>query len=202
MGNEDIQRRLAPYYKGAIDGILGKATYAAMFDAAAGRELGELSDALGRQAALSFPIVGITSPIRIAHYLAQASHETGGFRYLNEIWGPTPAQVRYEGRADLGNTQPGDGRRYCGRGIFQVTGRANYRVLGQEIGFDLEGHPERAAEPAIAVMAACRYWSRKNLNLFADVDDVTTITKKINGGENGLADRKARLAHIRGILGC
>lgn len=105
----------------------------------------------------------IVTPLQQAHSLAQIMHESGGLRYTREIWGPTPAQTRYEGRTDLGNTQPGDGRRFMGRGPIQVTGRANYRAAGQELGFPLEAQPELAERPDIGALVAARYMARRTL---------------------------------------
>jgi putative chitinase len=140
------------------------------------------------------PEYGINTALREAHFWAQAAHETAGFRYMNEVWGPTPAQQRYEGRKDLGNSKPGDGRRYAGRGIFQLTGRANYRKYGDILGLELENYPDRATEPEIALRIACEYWKARNINPCADADDIVAITKKINGGTNGIADRRTCLA--------
>jgi putative chitinase len=133
----------------------------------------------------------INTPLRVAHFWAQASHECAGFKTMHEYWGPTPAQRRYEGHRDLGNTQEGDGKRYMGRGIFQLTGRANYRTYGGKVGLNLEGEPELAADPVNALRIACLYWKSKGLNRLADENDIKAITRKINGGYNGLADRKA-----------
>lgn len=133
----------------------------------------------------------INTPLRIAHFWAQASHECAGFKTMHEYWGPTAAQKGYEGRRDLGNTQPGDGKRFMGRGIFQLTGRANYRAYGNKIGLDLEADPELAADPTNALRLACEYWKAKKLNKLADENNLKAITKKINGGYNGLADRQA-----------
>jgi putative chitinase len=99
----------------------------------------------------------------------------------------------YEGRAALGNTQPGDGPRYKGRGIIQLTGRLNYRVYGAALGLDLENNPQLAAVPENAVRIACEYWRRNNLNQLADADNLEAITRRINGGVNGLADRRIKL---------
>ena len=134
----------------------------------------------------------INTPLRKAHFWAQAAHETAGFRYTHEIWGPTKAQKRYEGRRDLGNNIPGDGFKFRGRGIFQLTGRANYRTYGQKIDVDLLNNPDAAAEPENALKIACEYWKSRNLNQYADANNIETITRRINGGQNGLADRKAR----------
>ncbi len=137
-----------------------------------------------------FPRYGITKPLRVAHFMAQAAHEADGFKTLQEY----ASGSAYEGRKDLGNTHPGDGRRFKGRGIFQLTGRANYIAYGAKLGLDLVGRPETAAEPEVSVRVACEYWKAKGLNTLADKDDIDRITKRINGGYNGLADRKRYLA--------
>lgn len=138
----------------------------------------------------------INTYLRICHFLAQAAHESASFRTLEEY----ASGAAYEGRKDLGNTQPGDGKRYKGRGIFQLTGRANYRTMGQKLGYDLEGKPELAADPMISIKTACEYWNSRNLSALADKDDVNGITKKINGGYNGLEDRKKYLSKIKSII--
>ena len=104
----------------------------------------------------------------------------------------------YEGRKDLGNVNKGDGVRYKGRGPIQLTGRANYRKYGQELGIDFENNPTIVALPSVGMLVACKYWSENNLNVFADYDDVTTITRRINGGLNGFNDRKNKLSMIKG----
>jgi putative chitinase len=133
----------------------------------------------------------INTPLRMAHFWAQASHECAGFRTMFEIWGPTKAQARYEGRRDLGNVTPGDGHRFRGRGIFQLTGRANYAAMSKALGLDLVAQPDLAAKPENALRIACEYWRTRGLNKLADVNDLEAITRKINGGLNGLADRRA-----------
>jgi putative chitinase len=133
----------------------------------------------------------INTPLRLAHFWAQAAHECAGFKTMNEYWGPTKAQVGYEFRKDLGNVQPGDGYLFRGRGIFQLTGRANYKTIGDRLGLDLVGHPDLAANPEVALRIACEYWKTRKLNELADKNDIVKITKKINGGLNGIADRRA-----------
>ena len=140
----------------------------------------------------------ITTPRRICHFLAQAAHETDGFRTLEEYGGPAYF-IRYEGRRDLGNTQAGDGIRYHGRGIFQLTGRANYRRFGQLLGIDLETEPERAKEPEISLRVAFAYWGERAINAAADADDSERVTKLINGGRNGLSERVRYLAKAKAI---
>lgn len=132
---------------------------------------------------------GITTRLRVAAFVAQLAHESAGFQFLTEIWGPTDAQRRYEGRTDLGNTQPGDGFRYRGRGWIQLTGRHNYRTYGGLLGLPLESQPELAAQPAVAARIAAAYWSQRGLNALADAGDIEAITRRINGGVNGLAER-------------
>jgi putative chitinase len=131
----------------------------------------------------------ITTYLRMAHFIAQVMHESGGFRYLKELWGPTAAQSGYEGRSDLGNTQPGDGFRFRGRGLIQLTGRYNYRLFSNDIGVDFVSNPDLVAQPPYAVLAAGWYWDRNNINALADIDDVYAVTRRINGGLNGINDR-------------
>jgi putative chitinase len=147
-------------------------------------------------AVVHVPAAEITTPLRLAHFIAQLAHESDRFKAMEEY----ASGVAYEGRADLGNTMPGDGRRYKGRGPIQLTGRANYREYGRKLGIDLEAHPEIAALPSIGMMTACRYWTVKGLNALADADNVEAITRKINGGTNGLADRKALLKVAKGLF--
>jgi putative chitinase len=141
---------------------------------------------------------GLTTRLRRCHFLAQAAHETDGFRTLEEYGGPAYF-IRYEGRRDLGNTQAGDGVRYHGRGIFQLTGRANYRRFGQILGIDLEAEPERAKEPVTSLRVAFAYWDERSIDAAADADDSERVTKLINGGRNGLAERRRYLAKAKEI---
>lgn len=135
----------------------------------------------------------IDSAPRVAAFIAQVAHESGEFRWMEEIWGPTDAQRRYEPPSALatrlGNTQPGDGVRFKGRGPIQLTGRANYQRFGQLLGVDLVGAPESAAAPQVAFRIAALYWANRGLNALADAGDFREITRRINGGFNGLPDR-------------
>jgi predicted chitinase len=130
---------------------------------------------------------GINTPKRQAAFLAQLGHESGGLRYMEEI----ASGAAYEGRRDLGNTQPGDGTRFKGRGPIQLTGRSNYRAAGQALGIDLENNPRRAADPDVGFRTAAWFWNSRNLNSLADQGDFRGITRRVNGGYNGLADREA-----------
>lgn len=181
------------------DGIVGRGTYTALFKKFGAND--ERASELALAANVHFPAYGIAAnPLRLAHFMAQVSHESGAFRYMEEIWGPTPAQKRYEGRQDLGNVQTGDGVRYKGRGPIQLTGRANYRVYGRKIGIDFERHPEIVACPSVGLWVACMFWTDKGLNALADEDKAEAITRRINGGTNGMADRLERLKMAKALL--
>lgn len=151
----------------------------------------------------------INTPLRQAHFLAQVLHESGSFNYLSEI----ASGAAYEWRRDLGNTKPGDGKRFKGRGLIQVTGRTNYteltryfQGLGDEV--DFVADPTSLCSPRYAVLSAGWYWHpfcqqkrRGSLNTLADQDFLEQITLKINGGFNGLEDRKKYLAAAKQVLG-
>jgi len=179
----------------AADGIIGRGTYAALF-----AKFGAKSDRaaeLAIAANVYFPEYGIMeSALRLAHFMAQLAHESGNFLYMEEI----ASGAAYEGRADLGNTVAGDGKRYKGRGPIQLTGRANYRTYGRILGTDFESHPEIVGLPSIGLRVALEYWKQHGLNALADADDVIGVTRKINGGTNGLADRQAKLAQAKALL--
>jgi putative chitinase len=131
----------------------------------------------------------ISTSRRKAMFLSQIGHESGHLKYLKEIWGPTPAQLRYEGRKDLGNTQTGDGSKYRGRGLIQVTGRSNYEQVGKALGLPLIDHPELLETPENAARSAAWFWKSRGLNALADAGDFELITRRINGGLNGYAER-------------
>jgi len=137
---------------------------------------------------------------RAAAFIAQIGHESGQLQWVREIWGPTPAQAKYEGRVDLGNTAAGDGFKFRGRGLIQVTGRANYAVCGEALGMDLVKQPELLELPQHAAMSAAWFWKQKGLNDLADSDQFNTITRRINGGLNGLQDRLEIWARARKVL--
>lgn len=148
---------------------------------------------------------GIDTPLRAAAFLAQLAHESGEFRWMEELWGPTPAQKRYEPpselAAKLGNTQPGDGKRYKGRGPIQITGRYNYAKYGGLLGRDLVGQPALAAAPEIAFATAGLFWQSNGLNELADARQFVAITRRINGGTNGLADRQMYYERAKAVFG-
>ncbi|HEX8699171.1 MAG TPA: peptidoglycan-binding protein [Myxococcaceae bacterium] len=140
---------------------------------------------------------GINTPKRQAAFLAQLAHESAEFRYFEEL----ASGAAYEGRKDLGNIHPGDGVRYKGRGPIQLTGRANYRAAGKALGIDLEGNPRRAADVDVGFRTAAWFWNSRNLNSYADQGNFREITRRINGGFNGLAAREAYYARAKQVLG-
>jgi putative chitinase len=144
----------------------------------------------------------IDTKIRQAAFLGQIGHESMQLACVRELWGPTESQVKYEGDALLGNSEPGDGKRYLGRGLIQITGRVNYRTCSTAL-FGDEGvllkHPERLEEPILAARSAGWFWRSRCLNDLADRDDYARITKRINGGMLGFKERlefwkRARIA--------
>lgn len=151
---------------------------------------------------------GIAAPPRIAAFVAQIGHESGRLRHVRELWGPTPAQSRYEGRKDLGNTRPGDGFRYRGRGLLQITGRANYRATGQALGVDFEAFPGWLEKPRYAALSATHWWQSHGLNELADAGEFDAICDAINighktrriGDANGYAERLALWERARRVL--
>jgi putative chitinase len=178
--NANIMRAIAPRFTGEY-----------------GSRQAEIIDAVGPVLEATLTEYAMNADIRAAHFLAQTCHESAGFRTTEEF----ASGSAYEGRKDLGNTQPGDGPRYKGRGLIQLTGRANYVEYGEALGLGLVDHPETAADPVISLRIACEFWKRRGLNQVADRNDIETITRRINGGLNGLDDRKAYLAKAKAALG-
>lgn len=139
------------------------------------------------------PLYGITTLLRLAHFLAQLIWESDKMRATHEY----ASGAAYEGRTDLGNIQKGDGIRYKGRGGFQTTGRANYTAFAKRYAIDCVNHPELLEQPRWWVVSALYYWQSRNLSLVADKDDGVKVTKLINGGVNGLAQRMALLVKCK-----
>ncbi len=141
----------------------------------------------------------INTAERVAAWLAQLAHESGQLRYVREL----ASGEAYEGRKDLGNTQPGDGARFRGRGLIQITGRANYEQLRVALGLDCVAHPEILEDPHNAARVSGWFWKGRGLNELADGGTVnfTKITRRINGGTNGLADREMFYSRARAALG-
>ncbi|BBP76534.1 glycoside hydrolase [Pseudomonas sp. Ost2] len=138
---------------------------------------------------------GIVGRLRVAAFIAQIGHESGQLRYVREL-GSDQYLSKYDTgtlAARLGNTPEadGDGQKYRGRGLIQITGRANYAACGEALGLDLVNQPELLEQPQYACMSAAWFWSSRGLNTLADAGQFTKITARINGGQNGAADRQA-----------
>ncbi len=138
----------------------------------------------------------ITTDARKAAYIAQLGHESDGFNTLEEY----ASGAAYEGREDLGNVFRGDGRRFKGRGPIQITGRDNYTRYGRQLGVDLVANPEKAATPELGFKIAAQYWTNNGLNELADQGRFDSITQRINGGQNGQADRRSRWGRAKNVL--
>ena len=174
-----------------------------------------------------FDMYEINTPLRVAHFLAQAMHESGDFSintenlnysaqgllrvfpkyfpqpHLAEQYARKPELIAnrvYGGRMGNGPENTGDGWKYRGRGIFQLTGKDNYRRYGEQIGVDLENDPELAHDACISLQIACQYWQDRNINLAADNNDIVAVTKKINGGTIGLDDRIRHFEYLMSML--
>lgn len=205
------------------DAVLGPITYAALF-ARLGRPGGNAL-AFGKGAAKHFPRFHLNTPLRLAHFMAQIHVESAGFsrlvenlnysaKRLCEVWPsrfPTLASAMpyannpealankvYGGR--MGNVKPGDGWRYRGRSLKMITGLENMANCARRTGLDLVNNPDLAADPEHSILIACDYWGSRGLNLEADRDNVLAITREINGGLIGIADRKAQLARAKALL--
>lgn len=174
------------------------------------------------------PKFDISTELRVCHFLAQIAHESGSFKYKSEnlnyssralrtVFGkyfPTEAMAEdyarkpqriasrvYANRMGNGDESSGDGWKYRGRGLIQLTGHDNYKACSKSLGLDLVADPDALVNNAeSAVAATCWYWSSRNLNSYADQDDVRTITKRINGGYNGIDDRLAFLARAKSVF--
>jgi len=176
----------------------------------------------------ALPDYDINTPRRIAAFVAQCSHESGGFRFLKEnlnykaeslvrVWPryfkdaatarkyahnqEAIANRAYANRMGNGSEASGDGWKFCGRGLIQLTGRNNYQAFADSIETDINDIPEYLATFEGAVQSACWFWESNNLNKWADTGDILTLTKKINGGTLGLADRQKHYNHALHILG-
>lgn len=145
------------------------------------------------------PKYQVNTGLRIAHFLAQVGHESASFTYTEEI----ASGKAYEGRTDLGNTNKGDGVRFKGRGLIQLTGRDNYSLYGKYANLDLLTEPNQkviSSTPLYALDVSLWFWNQKRLSRFADKDDIRTITLRVNGGLNGFPDRKLYLSRAKYFL--
>ena len=157
---------------------------------------------------LTFEKYNINTKLRMAHFLAQIMHESGSLKWLRELWGPTEQQKKYDPpfrlAKTLGNLNKSDGFKYRGRGLIQLTGKNNYKKFTNEIGseFDVDfvSHPDLVESVPYAVLVAGWYWNTRNINKFADRDDLRQVTRSINGGFNGLNDRRKYLKRAKLVL--
>lgn len=174
------------------------------------------------------PDYGIDTPQRVAAFIAQAAHESGNFTALHENlnyrweslrrvfpkYFPNDAIAQqyahnqeaianrvYANRMGNGPEESGDGYRYCGRGLIQLTGQSNYQAFADSIETPLEQIPDYLQTFEGAVQSACWFWENNNLNQYADSDDILTMTKRINGGTIGLEDRKKHYEHAKHVFG-
>lgn len=154
----------------------------------------------------------IATPLGVAAFLATVGVESARLVFVKEIWGPTLAQTAYEPpskkASELGNTQPGDGARFCGRGLIQVTGRRNYTLAAIGLDLDLLNHPELLEQPVNAAMSAGWYWFNRKLNALADAGDFLGVSRAVNLGSatskampNGWVDRAAFYGAAKKVLG-
>lgn len=167
----------------------------------AGRQIdtANAKSALAGLSSYGYEKLGLRYPHRLAHFVSQIMHENMCFRYDRELWGPTPAQKRYDTRTDLGNTPEadGDGFLYRGRAGIQITGKANYGYFTAWAEKHFAHTPDFVKNPDAVLtdpwegLAAVWFWEMKKINEAADAGDVNRVTKIINGGQNGLADRRA-----------
>ena len=147
----------------------------------------------------------LAAPHRLYMFLGQAAHESGLWNYDRELWGPTPAQSRYDGRLDLGNIDKGDGYKYRGRAGFQITGHANYAAFTAWAQSNYAGAPDFVANPDLINtdpwegLASIWFWETHGLNALSDAGDITAVSERVNGGDNGLADR-IKLTIAAGII--
>ena len=159
-----------------------------------------------------FPEFDMDTPKRIACFLGQVGHESAQLKYDKELGSKynkhdpkdanEPVGTLYEGRKNLGNTQPGDGPKFIGRGILQLTGRENYTIYSKKLGIDLVNHPELACDPIVSTKIACQYFKDRGLIELSDKLDVDTITLKVNGkAKLGLEERKHFTQKALEVLG-
>lgn len=139
----------------------------------------------------------INTPRRVAAFIAQIAHESGSLRYMEEI----ASGEAYEDRKDLGNIEEGDGIKFKGRGFIQITGRANYIECSKALGIDLTEYPKLLAQPVNAARSAAWFWKSRKLNELADQNNFILITKRINGGTNGIKERQAFYESAKKVLG-
>lgn len=160
----------------------------------------DLADIYADHLTAACEMYDIFGPVRLAAFLAQIGHESRSFKFTSEVWGPTEDQKRYEGSKRLGNTQIGDGYFFRGRGLIQVTGRDNMAKMAETLGLPLLQSPELLEQPRWAALSAAAWWHSHGCNQLADKGDFELLTRRINGGVNGLDDRLKRWEKAKAAL--
>ena len=184
---------------GLVSAVDGRALLRAIAPTAGGRRAAHqatIIDGMGPALGDVLARYAIDTPLRVSHFLAQIAHESDGFGTVEEYASGTA----YEGRRDLGNTEPGDGRRFKGRGLIQLTGRANYGWVGEALRLPLTERPESVGDPHTYLLVSCEFWARHAINARCDRDDLVGVTRAVNGGLNGLDSRRAYLATAKRLL--
>jgi putative chitinase len=145
----------------------------------------------------------IATPMRLAFFLTTVTFESEEMKYAREVWGPDAAQLGYEGRSDLGNTQPGDGFKFRGGGLIEITGRYNFQQMSTALFGDsrLVDNPDSITDPLTSCRAAGCFWFRRKCNEAADIPDFVRVTRLVNGGTNGLAMRQQILFTVQKAMG-
>lgn len=189
---EPVQERL----RVKPDGIAGPLTFSALLAYVAQRDVPKEA---GHALALNYEPYGLDDAQRLSAFIGQTAHESGGYRYTRELWQPTATQRGYDNRRDLGNG-PADGYKYRGAGYIQVTGHYWFDKIGHELGLDLVGKPEIAGQPSTAMLISLEWWRLNGMNAVADTGDVAKVTRRINGGLNGLAERAAMTDRAEAML--
>jgi len=224
-----LQQRLADagFYRSTVDGLIGRKTYSALFSFVARKELGDPGLGIGDGCVAFLPAAGIDTGMRLAHFLAQTATETGGFKTLEENLNysasrmmvvfprrfPTLASTAglannprafalkvYSDRLGNGPASSGDGFTYRGRGLIQLTGRANYQARADETGLPLIDHPEMVSAPKTSVQVAALYWTSRDINAAADADNLKEVRRLVNGGQIGLDEAKSFLTRAKTAL--
>ena len=193
--DQDSVKKLQRNLGITADGQLGSGTYLRLFSKFCSQPERCLELSLAANVHFKHYNIEDTST-RLIHFMAQVLHESGNFRYMEEI----ASGSAYEGRKDLGNLHVGDGCRYKGRGPIQLTGRSNYQTYGRALGFDFERHPELVATPSVGLLVACKFWSDRGLNALADQNNFEAITKRINGGINGIESRRTLVQTLKKLF--
>lgn len=213
------------YNPGAVDGDAGPKTMTALLCAVGNRKPTPLIQTIGKSCAEYFPKYGFLTRLRLAHFLSQCAAETGGFSALEEnlnysakrltqVWpkrfktldAAAPFAMNPEALANktygfrMGNSQPGDGWRFRGRGIKMLTGRDNYTLFAAKTKLDLVKNPDLAADPHFSVLIACEFWKVNNIFPFADTDNLQRVTIAINGGLIGFELRAHYLKRAKDVL--